>query len=109
MAGVLSGLFGTGGPPLIVWYHLRAEGKAAFRNNLMALFLLISLVRLPSYVANDLVTGERLYSSLLVLPAVFLGAFIGNRIHVQMSEKLFRTLVSALLIVLGLLQLRDFF
>ncbi len=101
ISGLLTGLFGTGGPPLIVWYHLSAVGKSAFRANLMTIFLLMSFVRVPSYVATGLVTGPRLWSSLLVMPAVLLGGWIGHRLHVQISERTFRRLVSLLLVVLG--------
>ncbi len=101
VSGLLTGLFGTGGPPLIIWYHLTAADKTAFRANLMTIFLLMTVVRVPSYVAGGLVTGPRLFSSLLVMPAVLFGAWLGHRLHVQISERAFRRLVSLLLAVLG--------
>ncbi|MDX2475465.1 MAG: sulfite exporter TauE/SafE family protein [Candidatus Krumholzibacteria bacterium] len=101
ISGVLTGLYGTGGPPLIVWYHLSAVGKSAFRANLMTIFLLMAVVRVPSYAAVGLVTGPRLWSSLLVMPAVLLGGWIGHRLHVQVSERTFRRLVSLVLAVIG--------
>ncbi len=105
LSGLLTGLFGTGGPPVIIWYHLAAEGKSAFRAHLMTIFLLMTLIRVPSYIANGLVTGPRLWSSLLVLPAVLFGAWLGHRLHLQISERTFRRLVSLLLAVLGLVLL----
>jgi len=101
LSGVLTGLFGTGGPPLIVWYHLADVGKRAFRANLMTIFLLMTAVRVPSYAASGLVTGSRLWSALLVMPAVLFGAWLGHRLHLQISERTFRRLVSLLLTVLG--------
>lgn len=105
VSGVLTGLFGTGGPPLILYYQLAGAPKAAFRGNLMAVFLLMTLVRVPSYVGFGLVTLPRLWSALLVLPAVLAGAFIGNRIHLRLEEATFRRLVSAALVVIGILLL----
>ena len=105
LSGVLNGLFGTGGPPVIVWYHLANVGKGAFRANLMTIFLLMTLVRVPSYVLNGLVTPPRLWSALLVMPAVLGGAWLGHRAHVKISERTFQRLVSLLLIVLGALLL----
>jgi len=101
VSGLLTGLFGTGGPPLIIWYHLAAADKSTFRANLMTIFLLMTAVRVPSYLAGGLVTGPRLWSSLLVMPAVLFGAWLGHRLHVQISERTFRRLVSILLAVLG--------
>jgi uncharacterized protein len=101
LSGLLTGLFGTGGPPLIIWFHLSAENKSAFRANLMTIFLLMTFVRVPTYAAAGLINAPRLWSTLAVLPAVFLGAWIGNRLHIRISEARFRFLVSVLLAGLG--------
>lgn len=105
LSGVLTGLYGTGGPPLIVWYHLVGDGKAAFRGNLMTIFLLMSAVRVPSYLIGGLVTVPRLWSTLAVMPAVLAGAWLGHRLHVAVSETVFRRLVAGLLAVLGVVLL----
>jgi uncharacterized membrane protein YfcA len=104
-SGLLTGLFGTGGPPLILYYQLVGVDKASFRGNLMAIFLLMSTVRVPSYIAFDLVTAPRIWSSIAVFPAVLLGAVIGNSIHLRLSEETFRRVVSASLVVIGVLLL----
>ena len=101
LSGVLSGMFGTGGPPLILYYKLGGVEKAVFRGNLMALFLLVTLVRVPSYAVGGLITPTRIWSSAaLLLPALF-GMWLGNRIHYEMEERTFQKLVSVLLVLLG--------
>jgi uncharacterized membrane protein YfcA len=105
VSGVLSGLFGTGGPPLILYYQATGTDKATFRRCLMALFLMTSMVRLVAYVAAGLLTAPRVLSGLAVLPAAVLGAFIGQQVHLQLSEATFRRLVSLALIAIGMLLL----
>jgi uncharacterized membrane protein YfcA len=100
-SGILTGLFGTGGPPLILYYQLSGVAKTAFRGNLMAIFLLMTIIRLPTYAVGGLITQPRLWSSLAVLPAILLGAWVGNQIHLQISEGTFRRLVSIMLVILG--------
>jgi uncharacterized membrane protein YfcA len=51
------------------------------------------------------VTPARLWSMAAVMPAVLLGAWIGDRLHIRLSEAAFRRLVAALLAALGLLLL----
>ena len=102
-SGLLTGMFGTGGPPLIIWYHLSAAGKAAFRGNLMTIFLLMTVVRVPSYVWAGLVTGPRLLSTLAVMPAVLAGAWLGQRLHIRISEVAFRRAVAVLLALIGVM------
>ncbi len=101
-SGILAGLFGTGGPPFILYYQLKGAAKSVFRGNLMALFFFTTLVRCPTYFAGGLISEPRAWSALSVLPAVGLGAWLGNRVHIRMSETTFRRLVSLLLVLLGL-------
>jgi uncharacterized membrane protein YfcA len=105
LSGLLTGLFGTGGPPLVLYYQLAGADKAAFRANLMAVFLLMTIVRVPSYGWMGLITPERLWSSVMVLPAVVAGAWLGNRLHLQVAESTFRRLVSVALAILGVVLL----
>jgi uncharacterized membrane protein YfcA len=105
ISGLLTGLFGTGGPPLVLYYQLAGVDKAAFRGNLMAIFLFMTLVRVPSYAGLGLITAERLWSGLLVLPAVVVGAWLGHRLQLRIEERTFRRLVSIALVVLGVVLL----
>ncbi len=104
-AGLLSGMFGTGGPPVIIYYRLSNADKAVFRGSLMAIWLLVTLTRLPSYAAAGLLTAPRLWSGALILPAVLLGGWAGHRIHVEIPEPTFRRGVAIALAVIGALLL----
>ena len=90
---------------MIIWYHLSSPNKAAFRGNLMTIFLLMTFVRVPSYTITGLITPAHLFSMVTVMPAVLAGAWIGNRLHLEVSEIWFRRLVSSLLLILGLVQI----
>lgn len=105
VSGVLTGLFGTGGPPLIVWYRLHGLDKTAFRGTLMGLFLAMTAIRVPSYLALGLVTGPRLWSSLVVLPAILAGGWCGHHLHVRLDEASYRRLVAVGLAILGVVLL----
>ncbi len=105
ISGILSGLFGTGGPPLIIYYLIRGDDKAVFRGNLMAIFLLMTIVRFPSYFMEGLLTTERIWSGLTLIPAVIIGAWLGNRIHINLDESVFQRLVSTALVCIGILLL----
>jgi uncharacterized membrane protein YfcA len=105
VSGVLGGLFGTGGPPLILYYRLSGATKEVFRGNLMALFLMMTLYRVGLYSVLDLLTPTRTLSALATLPAVIAGVWIGHRLHIRIDEVTFRKLVGGALIVLGLVVL----
>lgn len=103
VSGVLAGLFGTGGPPVIVYYQLSGTPKSSFRGNLMAIFLVITLVRIPSCAITGLLTAPRLMATLVALGPVLAAAWLGNRIHIQIEEVVFRRMVSVALVVIGVL------
>jgi uncharacterized membrane protein YfcA len=102
LSGILGGMFGTGGPPLILYYQLSGLPKTAFRGQLMAIFLLVTVVRVPSYAVAGLITGPRLLAGLAAMPAVLLGAWLGHRLHVRVSEPVFQRLVSVALVGIGI-------
>lgn len=105
ISGILGGLFGVGGPPVIIYFRLSGVDKDVFRASLMAIFLLIAFVRIPSYIVGGLMTEPRLWSALAVAPAVIIGAFVGGLIHIHLSEEKFKRIVSAVLVLIGLLLL----
>ena len=105
VSGLLTGLFGTGGPPLIIYYYLAGLDKSSFRSNLMTVFVAMTLLRIVSYSAQGLITAPRLWSGLALLPVALLGVWVGQRVHVEISERTFRRSVSGLLGAIGLLLL----
>ena len=108
LAGLLGGLFGTAGPPVILYYRLAGIPKAAFRGSLVTIFAAITLGRLPAYAVAGLFTTTRLWSALALAPAILLGGLLGQRIHLGVSERRFQTLVSLALMLIGALLLSRF-
>jgi uncharacterized membrane protein YfcA len=82
-------------------YVLLGFGAGLVAVGLLAIFLLMTVVRVPSYAAFGLITAPRIWSSLALIPAAVLGAAIGDRIHLRLDETTFRRLVSVALIVIG--------
>ncbi|MFC1852267.1 sulfite exporter TauE/SafE family protein [candidate division CSSED10-310 bacterium] len=103
VSGILAGLFGTGGPPLIFYYQLQGTPKSIFRSSLMAIFLSMALVRVPVYTLTGLITLPRLLAAISIAPAVILGVVMGHKIHIQLNELTFRRLVGIILAIIGIL------
>ncbi len=100
-AGVIHGLFGTSGPP-VVWVVSRAlPDKASFRATLALLWLLLSIVLVVGYVADGSLGAASLgMSARLGLPLV-LGYVVGNALHHRIPQRAFRLGVCVLLVVAG--------
>lgn len=100
-AGTLAGLFGTGGPPVIVFLKAHRLDKGSFRATLLWYFLLMSFLRITTYLRADLLTGQEVAAALWLLPASLVGTVIGMVLHHRLSERGFGTAVSVLLMLLG--------
>jgi len=103
LSGLGGGLFGTSGPPLVIYIDHFAEDKSAFRAQLLILFVLHDIFRTYVYIREGLLNVEVLKFALWLLPAVCLGLFLGSKMHFQVSEKTFGRAIAAMLLVSGLL------
>ncbi len=92
-AGVVHGLFATGGP-LLVWALGRQPiEKSVFRTSLTALWLVLNVVLVSAFVVRgDVTLATASISALLVVP-VFFGILIGERLHDRVDEARFRHIV----------------
>ena len=101
LGGVLGGLFGPGGPPVVIAATL-AYDKADFRALLAPVFLVAAVVRSVTYVATGTMTATAALGAVLALAVLPIGAWIGGWLHGRLSEPAFDVLVAALLVGTGL-------
>jgi uncharacterized membrane protein YfcA len=101
--GILGGLFGVAGPPLILYFKSMGFDKHAFRAALIGIWLCMTCVKIPMYAGLGLYSARSLWWVLILLPASWLGARAGMRLHRAVSETAFRRFTSLLLIFSGVL------
>ena len=97
-AGLIHGVFATGGPLLV--YAIGREGldKHRFRSTLSAVWLALSLVLIGSFAVEgryDAATGMKL---LVLAPAIPLGIVVGEWLHHRVDERRFKGALWVLLI-----------
>lgn len=103
MSGIAGGVFGTAGPPLVVYIDRFAEDKSDFRSQLLVLFVLHDIFRISLYIQYGLMNMEVVKFGLWMVPAVCLGLLFGTRMHYKASEKSFGGAIAAMLCVSGVL------
>lgn len=100
--GAVGALFGTGGPPYVIYLNHRLRDKRALRATLTGLFLLDGGVRIVAFVvAGLLLQRDLLYAILAALPLVGLGLFLGHRVHLGITPARMQALLGALLVGSG--------
>jgi hypothetical protein len=100
-AGIIHGLFGTSGPP-VVWVSSRIlVDKTAFRATLALLWLVLSVALIGGYVADGSLNATTLRGTALLAPPLVLGFIVGNALHHRVPQRAFRLGVCVLLVVAG--------
>jgi uncharacterized membrane protein YfcA len=100
-AGVIHGIFATGGPLAVFVAARDLPEKAAFRGTLSMLWLVLNALVLPRLIFEGQVSTQTLQTSGLLLLPLALGIGAGEWVHHRLAEARFRVVVAALLLAAG--------
>ncbi len=106
--GVISGLAnapGMGGLPVAAFFAAQPISAAVFRATLVAYFPILDLYSMPLYYLHGMISWDTLWASLMTLPMVFLGNWLGGRHFFNTDPKDFRRFAILLLAGLALMGL----
>jgi hypothetical protein len=100
--GVIGALFGTGGPPYVVYLSHRLHDKTQLRGTLSGLFLLDGAFRLVTFISMGLMFQSEMFTALLMgLPIIGAGLYLGNRVHLGITHRQQLAIIGGLLLVSG--------
>jgi hypothetical protein len=100
--GTVGALFGTGGPPYIIYLSHRLKDKAELRATFSGLFTFEGGLRLVAFLATGLLLQHGMLTALLAaLPVMALGLYLGHRAHLGISSLQMLKLIGVLLIGSG--------
>ena len=100
-AGVIHGIFATGGPLAVFVSARELPEKAVFRGTLSALWLVLNALVLPRLVLEGQVNAATLETSALMLVPLGLGIAAGEWVHHRLAEARFRVIVAVMLLIAG--------
>jgi uncharacterized membrane protein YfcA len=105
IAGCLGGAYNTPGPPAIVYGSLRQWPKDEFRAVLQTLFFCNAVLVVAAHFVAGHVTTQVVTLFAWALPASLLGIMAGSRLDKVVNQARFRTLVTVMILALGLVLL----
>lgn len=101
--GTVGGMFGTGGPPYVIYLQHRLQDKGELRATLSGVFFLEGLFRIGSFVAAGLLVQSEVWLGFLLgLPIVFAGLYGGSHVHTGLSQAQMVRVIGILLLLSGL-------
>lgn len=100
ISGILNGISANAGPPVIIFLLSNTDAKAT-RASLIAYFLLAFLWSSILYVQQGLLTVGTLGITGMIIPALLIGVWIGNKLFKLFDEAHFKKFVLYLLLVVS--------
>lgn len=98
--GTVGALFGTGGPPYVIYLTHRIHDKSDLRATFSALFFTEGVTRIVSFlVAGLLMTSQVWIAYFAALPVILGALYLGGRVHVGLTPLQMTRLVGVLLLV----------
>ena len=102
IGGAIGALFGTGGPPFVMYLSRRLRDKSQLRATFSILFLIDGALRIVVFIIAGLLLQDGMFWSMLAaLPLMALGLYAGHRVHVGLSQQHMQRLIGGLLIISG--------
>lgn len=102
VSGVLSTATSTNGPPLVFLLHARHFSPQDFRAVLNRVFTFLNFLTLVIFAAAGKLTPDAVWLSLISIPVMGTGVFLGTRLRTKINPDHFRNLVIGLLMLSGL-------
>lgn len=100
-AGVIHGLFVSGGALLVVYLAAVFRDKHAFRANAAAVWTVLNPFLMASDWAHGIYTGDFFFLAAFAAIPLIAAVWLGNRIHERIPQSLFRRLTYVLILLSG--------
>src|SRR5262249_42473983 len=103
VSGILGGMFGTSGPPFVIYLAYQIKSKDILRATLIGLFAIDYSWRLVVFAITGLITKNVLLMTLYLTPALVLGTVFGKKSFFAINESRYRKNCVILLVISDIL------
>ncbi len=104
-AGVVHGLFSSGGPLAIIYTTAAIKEKNQFRATLCLLWTTLNIVLIATYLIDGSITAEIGKTILWLLPFMLAGIVLGEVVAKRVNDRIFTILVYICLLLTGIFML----
>lgn len=101
-AGISQGLFGISGPIVMTRLLATFSNKTVIRNNALAFFLVLNLVRVGGYSFNDTISDDIMRAMLWSASPLAVTLWFSNHLHFKINEVWFRRVVAWVILLGGI-------
>lgn len=102
LSGFLNGSTGLSGPPVVLFLTNQNTDKDVFRANLTLYGIATNIFAIILFISEGIINTSILNFTVIYLPALIIGTFLGIKASSKINETLFKTLTIYLISFLGL-------
>ena len=102
LAGIVHGIFVSGGPLLIGYLTKRIQDKVSFRATISSVWVVLNTIILLDDIRSGLWNPELVKIQVASIPFLLAGMAVGSRLYAKMSQRLFMLITYVLLFVSGI-------
>ena len=102
LAGIVHGIFVSGGPLLIGYLTKRIQDKVSFRATISTVWVVLNTIILLDDIRSGLWNPELVKIQVASIPFLLAGMAVGSRLYAKMSQRLFMLITYVLLFVSGI-------
>ena len=102
LAGIVHGIFVSGGPLLIGYLTKRIQDKVSFRATISTVWVVLNTIILLDDIRSGLWNPELVKIQVASIPFLLAGMAVGSRLYAKMSQLLFMLITYVLLFVSGI-------
>jgi uncharacterized membrane protein YfcA len=100
--GTVGALFGTGGPPYVIYLSHRLSEKGLLRATFSGLFFMEGLARIASFSISGLMLDIKLlWAYLAAMPVALAALWVGSHVHTRLSNAQMMQIISLILLGSG--------
>ncbi len=100
-AGLIQGMFVSGGALLVIYAVQKLRDKDEFRATLSAVWMILNFLYAAFQVQQGHFTGDVLITVACCIPLIALATFLGGKLGKRLSQERFLKLTYVLLLVIG--------
>ena len=105
LSGIIQGIFGTGGPFIVMGYQHAFANKSELRSTLAGFFITANIIRLIQFQWMGSVENQSLVMYWWIFIPIGTSVYLGYFFHKKISDKLFRSGILSLILIAGIVYL----
>lgn len=105
ISGAMMATTSVGGPPILLYMLAGKDGASRVRANIVAYFLVTSLAVVAMVLSAAPTADTAIVDAVTLLPAMWLGTWLGSRAHQGTSDLLYRRIAYVVLLAAAIIGL----